>query len=69
MNYLFGGGKPQPPPQQYPPQQPNYNQPNPYNQPQNNQPKFEIETLQKKVYYILLSLKTNADNYRRLFLD
>ena len=50
MNYLFGGGKPQPPPQQ-PPKQPNYNQPNPYNQPQNNQPTFEIDTLYKKVHY------------------
>ena len=50
MNYLFGGGKPQPQQSpQYPQQQPNYNQPNPYNQPQYNQPNFEIETLQKKV--------------------
>ena len=64
MNYLFGGGKPQPQQSpQYPQQQPNYNQPNPYNQPQYNQPNFEIETLQKKVVLSWLSLKTNAENY------
>jgi hypothetical protein len=42
MNYLFGGGKPQPPPQQ-----PVYNQPKPTMQ--YSGPPIQIETLQKKV--------------------
>lgn len=54
MNYVFGGGKPQPP--QYP-QQPT---PPQYNQPQ--QPTIQIETLQKKVDFPLFSPKTNAEN-------
>lgn len=59
MNYLFGGGKPQPPPQQ---QQPIYNQPKPTMQ--YSGPPIQIETLQKKVLNLSSSHKINVENFQ-----